>query len=161
MVAFSTLFLSSCAQKDLIDIYLFSQRFSENSENFEIDTTSLTAKEEGDVLRFPLVFADKILLTVDVSNETFLIRSFSVTYMFDKSRKITDKDFLSFLEISRSASMAFTNSENINDVFAEFSLETKSDVQRNNHVFCEKGFYKYSFVSDELGFYFTVSTERR
>ncbi len=161
LVAFSTLFLSSCVQKDLIDIYVFSERFSEHSENFGIDTEKLMAKEDRDILKFPLIFSDKFLLTVDVNSETSLITSLSVTYMFDKKREITDKDFSSFLEIANSAAKAFTNSENTEDMFSEISLRTKSDVLKDNHVSCQKRFYKFSFVSNELGFYFTASTDRR
>jgi len=161
LVAFSTLFLSSCVQKDLIDIYIFADRFAEHSENFEIDTKHLMAKEEGDFLKFPLAFSNKFLLTVNVNSKTSLITSFSVTYMFDKKREITDNDFSAFLEIADSAAKAFTNFENTDEVFSEITLKTKSDVLKDNHISFEKDFYKFSFVSNELGFYFTASTERR
>ena len=160
-VCLSTLLFSSCAQKDLIDIYTFSQRFSRHSQSFAIDADTLSAKEDGDTLKFPLVFGDKLLLTVNADSETFLITSFSVTYMFDEEEKISDKDFASFIEISRCATAAFTDSENETEVFEELSLKTKSDVLKRNHLSCEKGFYKYSFVSDEIGFYFAVATDRR
>ena len=160
-IALSTLFLSGCVQKDLIDIYVFADRFAKHSENFEIDTENLMAKEEGDILRFPLVFSDKFLLTVNVDSETSLITAISVTYMFDKKREITDKDFSCFFEIADSAVKAFTNFEKTEDVFSEISLRTKSDVLNDNHISCKKDFYNFSFVSNELGFYFTASTERR
>ncbi len=161
LVVFSLLILSGCVQKDLIDIYIFADRFAEHSENFEINTDNLIAKEENNILRFPLAFCDKFLLTVNVNSKTSSITSFSVTYMFDKKREITDKDFSSFLEIADSASKAFTNSESTEEIFLELSLKTKSDVLKDNHNSFEKGFYKFSFVSNELGFYFTASTERR
>lgn len=160
-ISFSLLFLSGCVQKDLIDIYVFADRFAKHSENFEIDTDNLIAKEENNIIRFPFVFSNKFLLTVSVNTKTSLITDFSVTYMFDKKREIADKDFLSFLEISDSASKAFTNFETTDDVFSEISLKTKSDVLKDNHISFKKEFYNFSFVSNELGFYFTASTERR
>lgn len=160
-IALSTLLLSGCVQKDLIDIYVFADRFAKHSENFEIDTENLMAKEDGDILKFPLIFSNKFLLTVNINSETSLITSFSVTYMFDKKREITDKDFSSFLEIARSATKAFTNFESTDEICSEISLRAKSDVLKDNHSSFEKGFYKFSFVSNELGFYFTALTERR
>ncbi len=160
-IALSTLFLSGCVQKDLIDIYVFSDRFSRHSENFEIDTENLIAEEENNTLKFPLSFSDKFLLTVNVNSETSLITSFSVTYMFGEKRELTDTDFSSFLEISDSAVKSFTNSDDTDEIFSGISLQTKSDVLKDNHISFEKGFYKFSFVSNEIGFYFTVSTERR
>ncbi len=161
IVAFSLLFLSGCMEKDLIDIYIFADRFAKYSENFEIDTDNLVAKEENEILKFPLVFSNKFLLTVNVNTKTSLITDFSVTYMFDKKREITDKNFSSFLEIAYSAAKAFTNFDNNEDVFSNLSLKIKSDVLKDNHVSFEKGFYTFSFVSNEVGFYFSASTERR
>lgn len=155
------LFLSGCVQKDLIDIYVFSERFSKNCHNFKIDTENLVAKEDGNILKFPFTFSDKFLLTVNSNEETFLITSFSLTYMHNKKEKLTDKDFSSFLNIADCAVKAFTKIENTDEIFNALQLKNRSDVLKINHVSLEKGFYKYSFVSDEVGFYFTASTERR
>ncbi len=161
LIFISTFFLSGCVQKDLIDIYVFADRFSDYSENFEIDTDNLTAKEENGELKFPLTFSNKFLLTVNVNDETSLITSFSVTYVFEKKREISDKDFSSFLEIADSAVKAFTKLEKSNEILSEISLNKKSDVLKDNHNFFKQEFYEYSFVSNEIGFYFTASTERR
>lgn len=161
LIAFSTVFLSGCVQKDLIDIYVFSERFSKHSENFEIDTDNLTAQEEESILRFPLTFNDKFLLCVNVNDDTSLITSFSVTYMFDKKRALSDEDFSSFLEISDSAVKGFTDLQNTDEIFSGISLRKKSDVLKDNHTSFKHGFYEYSFVSNEIGFYFTASTDRR
>ncbi len=161
LIALLTLLLSGCVQKDLVDIYLFSERFSKNCQNFRIDTENLVAKEESDILKFPFVFNDKFLLTVNVNEETFLITSFSLTYMHDKKEKLTDKDFASFLNIADCAVRSFTKLENTDEIFDGLKIKNKSDVLKINHTSFEKGFYKYSFVSDEIGFYFTASTERR
>lgn len=160
-VAFSLLFLSGCVQKDLIDIYVFSDRFAKHSKNFEIDSGHLIAKEDGDKLSFPLVFNNKILLTVNTNTRTSLITDFSVTYMFEKKRELSDENFSSFIEISDSASKAFTNAGNTDEIFSELSLITKSDVLKDNHLTFQKTFYTFSFVSNEIGFCFTASTDRR
>ncbi len=154
-------FLSGCVQKDLVDIYVFSERFSKNCQAFKIDTENLVAKEDNDILKFPFTFSDKFLLTVNVNEETFLISSLSVTYMHDKKEKLSDKDFASFINIADCAVKAFTKLENTDEIFDRLQLEKKSDVLKINHTSFEKGFYKYSFVSDEIGFYFIASTERR
>ncbi len=161
LIIFSTIFLSGCVQKDLIDIYVFSERFAKHSKSFEIDTHNLTAKEEGNVLKFPLTFDNKFLLCIDVNDDTSLITSFSLTYMFDKKRDLSDGDFSAFLEIADSSVKAFTNLEKTDDIFSSLSVESKKDLIKDNHTSFEKGFYKYSFVSNEIGFYFTASTERR
>ena len=155
------LFLSGCVQKNLVDIYVFSERFSKNCQNFKIDTENPVAKEEDDILKFPSTFRDKFLLTVNVNKETFLVTSFSLTYMHNKKEKLSDKDFASFLNIADCAVKAFTKLENTDEIFDELSLKNKSDVLKMNHTSFEKGFYKYSFVSDDIGFYFTASTARR
>lgn len=155
------IFLSGCVQKDLVDIYVFSERFSKNCQNFKIDTENLVAKEEDNILKFPFTFNNKFLLTLNVNEETFLITSFSLTYMHDKKEKLSDKDFSSFLNIADCAVKSFTKLENTEEIFDELSLKNKSDVLKMNHTYFEKGFYKYSFVSDDIGFYFTASTERR
>lgn len=155
------LFLSGCVQKDLVDIYVFSERFSKNCQNFKIDTENPVAKEEDDILKFPFTFNNKFLLTLNVNEETFLITSFSLTYMHDKKEKLSDKEFSSFLNIADCAVKAFTKLENTDEIFDGLILKNKSDVLKINHTSFEKGFYKYSFVSDEIGFFFTASTERR
>ena len=159
--ALSILFLSSCVQKDLVDIYLFSERFSKHCQNFKIDTGNLVATEETDVLKIPFTFNDKFLLTVNADKETFLVTSFSLTYMHNRNKNLTDKDFSSFVNIAECATKAFTKLENTDEIFNSLSLKNKSDVLKINHTSFEKGFYKYTFVSDEIGFYFTASTERR
>ena len=148
-------------QKDLIDIYVFSERFEKNCKDFRIDTENLVAKEENDILKFPFTFSDKFLLTVNANEETFLITSFSLTYMHNKKGTLSDKDFSSFLNIADCAVKAFTKLENTDDIFDGLSLKNKSDILKINHMSFEKGFYKYTFVSGEIGFYFTASTERR
>lgn len=160
LLVFSVLFLSGCVQKDLIDIYTFSKRFSEHSENFEIDTENLIAKEVGESLNFPLNFSDKFLLTVSVNQKTSLVSSFSLTYIFTENRKISNKDFSVFLEIADCALMAFTNLTETEKIFSETGLEKTSDVLKNNHKSYEDGFYKFTFLSDEVGFCFIASTER-
>lgn len=154
-------FLSGCVQKDLVDIYVFSERFSKNCQYFKIDTENLVAKEENDILKFPFTFSNKFLLTADVNEETFLITSLSLTYMHEKKEKLSDKDFISFLNIADCAVKSFTKLENTDEIFEGLQLKNKSDVLKINHTSFEKGFYKYSFVSDEIGFYFIASTERR
>lgn len=154
-------FLSGCVQKDLIDIYVFSERFSKNCENFKIDTNNLVAKEEDGVLRFPFTFSDKFLLTVNANKKTFLVTSFSLTYMHNEKKNLTDKDFSSFLSIAECAVKAFTKLENTDEIFGGLSLKNKADMLKINHTSFEQGFYKYSFVSDDIGLYFTASTERR
>lgn len=160
-ILLSLIFLTGCVQKDLIDIYVFADRFSKYSENFEIETDNLTASEENGVLSFPLAFSDKFLVTVRVNDKTSLITSVSVTYMFEKKRTISDNDFSSLREITDSAIRAFTKLENTDDIFDELSLNKKQDVLEDCHTSYEKDFYKFSFVSNEVGIYFSASTERR
>lgn len=160
-VVFTLLFLSGCVQKDLIDIYVFSDRFAKHSKNFEIDSDNLIAKENNNKLSFPLVFNNKFLLTVNTNAETSLITEISVTYMFENKRELSDENFSSFIEISDSAAKAFTNSENTEEIFSELSLVKKADALKDNHLTFKKGFYKFSFISNEIGFYFTASTDRR
>ncbi len=138
----------------------FFDRFAKHSKNFEIDSDNLIAKEDGNRLSFPLVFNNKFLLTVNTNNETSLITEFSVTYMFENRRELSDENFSSFIEISDSAAKAFTNSESTEEIFSELSLITKSDALKDNHLTFKKGFYTFSFVSNEIGFYFTASTDR-
>ncbi len=161
LLAFSIFLLSGCAQKDLIDIYTFSERFSGYSENFEIDTKNLLAKEEEENLKFPLTFSDRFLLTVSVNQKTSLVSSLSLTYAFAEGRKISDEDFCSFLEIAESAAKSFTNQKETDKIFSEIGLETKADVLSDNHNSAEDGFYNFSFLSNEVGFCFIVSTDRR
>ncbi len=161
LVIFSTVFLSGCVQKDLIDIYVFSERFAKHSNNFEIDTHKLTAKEEDNILKFPLTFDNKFLLCINVNDNTSLITSFSLTYIFDKKRELTEKDFSDFLDLADSSVKSFTNIENTEEIFSALCIRDKKDLIKDNHTSFEKGFYKYSFVSNEIGFYFTTSTERR
>ena len=161
LIILSTLFLSGCVQKDLIDIYVFSERFAKHSRNFEIDTRSLTAKEEDNILKFPLTFGNKFLLCININDDTSLITSFSITYIFDKKRELTEKEFSDFLDLTDSSIKAFTNTENTDEIFTSLSVKSKNDLIKDNHTSFEKGFYKYSFVSNEIGFYFTASTERR
>jgi len=160
-IATGILFLSGCVQKDLIDIYVFSERFEKICQDFRIDTENLVAKEQNNILEFPFTFSDKFLLTVNANEESFLITSFSLTYMHNKKEKLSDKDFNSFLNIADCAVKSFTNLENTDEIFGGLELKSKSDVLKINHTSFEKGFYKYSFVSDEVGIYFTASTERR
>lgn len=160
-VSILMLLLSGCMQKDLIDIYVFSERFSKYCQEFKIDTENLVAKEENNILKFPFTFSDKFLLTINVNKETFLVTSFSLTYMHNEKEKLTDKAFTSFINIAECAVKAFTKLENTDEIFDGLSLKNKSDVLKINHTSFEKGFYKYSFVSDEIGFYFTASTERK
>ena len=161
LIIFSTVFLSGCVQKDLIDIYVFSERFAKHSNNFEIDTHNLTAKEENGILKFPLTFDNKFLLCVNVNDKTSLITSVSLTYIFDKKRELSEKEFADFLDLADSSIKAFTNTENTDEIFSSLSIKNKNDFTKDNHNSFEKGFYKYSFVSNEIGFYFTASTERR
>lgn len=161
LVIISMLFLSGCVQKDLIDIYVFSERFAKHSQNFEIATRNLTAKEENGILKFPLTFDNKFLLCVNVNDDTSLITSFSLTYIFDKKRELTAKDFTDFLDLADSSVKSFTNLENTEEIFSALCIENKKDLTKDNHTSFEQGFYKYSFVSNEIGFYFTASTERR
>ena len=161
LISFCVVFLSGCVQRDLIDIYIFADRFCRHSENFAIDDKNLIAEENEEEIVFPLVFRDKILLSVRTNEGTSLITAFSVTYMFDGKRNISDEDFSSFLEIAESAVKSFTNLKNTDDIFQALSLIKKSDVMKDNHTSFEQGFYNFSFVSNELGLYFTASTERR
>ena len=161
LVILSTLFLSGCVQRDLTDIYVFSERFAKHSKNFEIDTHNLTAKEEDSVLKFPLTFGNKFLLCVNVSDDTSLVTSFSITYIFDEKRELSEKDFSDFIELADSSIKAFTNTENTDKIFTALAVKNENDLIKDNHTSFEKGFYKYPFVSNEIGFYFTSSTERR
>ncbi len=160
-LVFSLIILSGCVQKDLVDIYLFSERFTRYSENFKIDTKNLVAEEKGEELAFPLTFGDKFLLSVRVNDGTSLVTSFSVTYVLEKGREMSKEDFLSFLEIAESSVRAFTKLEKTDEIFSELSITEKENVLKDNHLSFTKGFYEYSFVSDEIGLYFTASTERR
>ncbi len=161
LIVLCILLFGGCKQKDLIDIYVFSQRFSRYSDNFVIKTDELTASEEKGELAFPLIFDDKFLLTVRINDETSLMTSFSAVYMFQNGRKMSDSDFLLFTEIVQSAVRAFTKQEDIDDIFKGVGLTVKNDALKNNHTSFEKGFYNYSFISDEVGIYFYASTERR
>lgn len=161
LVIISTVFLSGCVQRDLIDVYTFSERFAKHSQSFEIDTHNLTAKEENGILNFPLTFDNKFLLSVNINDDTSLITSFSLTYVFDKKRELTEKEFSDFIDLADSSIKAFTNTENTDEIFSALSVKSKKDLMKDNHTSFEKGFYKYSFVSNEIGFYLTASTERR
>lgn len=153
--------LGGCKQKDLIDIYVFSQRFSKYSDNFAIDTDNLIASEENGELVFSLIFDDKFLLTVRTNDETALMTSFSAVYMFKNGRKLSDGDFLLFTEMVESAVRAFTKQEKTDDIFEQIALENKSDALKIKRTSFTKGFYDYSFISDKVGIYFYASTERR
>lgn len=157
----SVLLLGGCKQKDLIDIYVFSQRFSRYSDNFAVDTGNLTASEEEGELAFPLIFDDKFLLTVRTNDETALMTSFSAVYMFKNGRKLSDGDFLLFTEIVESAVKAFTKQEKTDEILEQIPLRNKSDALKNNRTSFTIGFYDYSFICDEVGIYFYASTERR
>lgn len=157
----SIFLLSGCVQKDLIDVYLFAERFSERSENFEIDTSSLVAEEENGELLFPITFSDKILITVRTNEKTSLLTSVSVVYVYKDKKYISDKDFLLMKEIIESSVRAFTNFRNTDDIFENLSLEGKEKLLKYTHLHYEKEFYKFSLISDEVGIYFTASTERR
>ena len=159
--AFILLFLSGCVQKDLIDIYTFSERFSKHSESFQIDTKTLLAKEDGESLSFPLNFSDKFLLTVYVSPDTSLLTCVTLTYSFYEKKHISDKDFSDFSEIAESAARAFTNRAEADKILSEIGLKNKNSVLQSNHNSLKNGFYNFSFLSDDAGFYFSISTERR
>ncbi len=157
----SIFFLSGCVQKDLIDIYVFADRFSRYSKNFEIDTEKFMAEEETDSLSFPIVFDDKFLITVRVSKETSLIQSVSVVYAYRKERKISDEDFSSLKEIIKCSVRSFTNFENTDDIFENLSFGKKGSVYENHHEHFKKEFYEFSLVTNDIGIYFFAKTERR
>ena len=155
------LFLPGCMQKDLIDIYVFADRFSHHSENFKIDTSKFMAQEEQNELSFPIVFNDKFLLTVRINKETSLVTSVSVVYSFEKGRKISDKDFASFKEIAVCSIKSFTNFQDTDEILANLSADKKASLTKNLHNHFEKGFYQFSLVANEVGIYFSAKTERR
>lgn len=155
------LFLTGCMQKDLIDIYVFADRFSHHSENFKIDTSKFMAQEEQSELSFPIVFNNKFLLTVRINKETSLVTSVSVVYSFEKGRKISDKDFASFKEIVDCSIKAFTTFQDTDEITANLSADKKDSLTKNLHNHFEKGFYQFSLVANEVGIYFSAKTERR
>ena len=158
---FSVLLLTGCSQKDLIDIYVFSDRFSGHSETFNIDTDAFMASEEKGEIVFPITFNDKFLLTIRVNEETSLISQISVVCLCNKNKTITERDFDNFCEIVDCAIKAFTNLENTEDIFSNLSLGKLDNISENTHLHYEKGFYKYSLFLNEVGIYFSASTERR
>ncbi len=161
LAVISVLFLSSCVQKDLIDIYVFSSRFSRYSQNFQIDENSLTAYEQENEIVFPLTFGDDFLLSVSVNPDTGFVTSFSAVCMFKENNKLSDEDFSEFNELASSSVRAFTKIDSTDEIFRNLGFTKKSDVMKFNHTSYESGFYKYSLVSNELGIYFTSSTDRR
>ncbi len=160
LTAFSLIFLCGCMQKDLIDIYVFSGRFSRISSNFKIDTTNLIASEENGQLSFPIIFEDKILLTIYVNDETSLIKSVSITYLFEKNKSVSQKDFSAFCEIADCSIKAFTNIENTDEIFARLLPDKKENTAKTNHISFRKDFYDYSFVSTDVGFYLSATSRR-
>lgn len=154
-------FLSGCVHKDLIDIFLFSEKFSKYSENFEIDTSALIAENEKEEIIFPIIFSDKFLITVRANEKTSLISSVSVVYAYDEKNTLSDKDFLLLKELIESSVKAFTSNQNVNDIFENLSITKKGNITKNTHLHFEKDFYKYSLVSNEVGIYFSASTERQ
>ncbi len=160
-VLFFIFLLSGCVQKDLIDIYLFSERFSKHSENFEINTSSLIAEEENYELIFPVNFSDKFLLTVRTDKKTSLITSLSVLYAYGEKKSITDKDFFFLKELIDSTVRAFTNYEITDDIFKNLSIINKESITQNTHRHFEKDTYKFSLVANDVGIYFSALTERR
>ena len=157
----SVICLSGCVQKDLIDIYVFADRFSHHSEDFKINTDELTSTQESGELIFPITFNNKYLVTVRVNEETSLLTSVSVVYMYEKKHSLSDKDFSAFIGLVDASTKAFTNSENTDDVITALSLNKKDNVIKNVHSHFQKDFYKVSVVSNEVGIYFSAETERR
>ena len=148
-------------QKDLIDVHLFSDRFSKHSENFEINTDLLVAEEKNGELIFPITFSDKFLVTVRTNEKTSLLTSVSIVYAYEKKDTITDKDFLLLKELIEASVKAFTDYEKTEDIFIKLSLNKKENIASDMHMHYEKDFYKFSLVSNDVGIYFSASTDRR
>ncbi len=161
LILIFTLSLSGCAEKDLIDIYTFSDRFSDSSETFKINTDNFMATEKEGELIFPITFGEKFLLTVRINEKTSLVTDVSVVCIIENKKNITETEFNQFCEIVDCATKAFTNFESADDVLLNLSLKEKEKLFKNTHLHYEKGFYTFSLVSNELGIYFSASTERR
>lgn len=152
---------SGCAEKDLIDIYTFSDRFSDMSENFKINNDNFMATEKDGELVFPITFEDKFLLTVRLNEKTSLVTDVSVVYLLENKKSMTETEFNQFYEIADCAVKAFTDFDSADDILSNLSLKEKEKLFKNTHLHYEKGFYTFSLVSNELGLYFSASTERR
>ncbi len=161
LILFFTLCLSGCSEKDLIDIYTFSDRFSNYSETFKINTDNFMATEENEELIFPITFGDKFLLTVRINEKTSLLTDLSVVYLIENKKDMSETEFNQFCEIADCATKAFTNFDSADDILSNLSLKEKEKLFKNTHLHYEKGFYTFSLVSNELGIYFSASTERR
>lgn len=155
------LILSGCAEKDLIDIYTFAERFSNNSETFKINTDNFMATEKNGEIVFPITFEDKFLLTVRVNEKTSLITDVSAVYLREGKKDMSDAEFRQFSQIADCAVKAFTGFDSSEDILINLSLKEKEKLFKNTHLHYEKGFYNFSLVSNELGVYFSASTERR
>lgn len=161
MLLIFTLFISGCAEKDLIDIYTFADRFSNTSQTFKINTDNFLATEKDGELIFPVTFGEKFLLTIRVNEKTSLITDVSAVYLSEDKKIITDEDFTQFCEIVECTAKAFTNFDATDDILLNLSLKEKDNLFKNTHLHYEKGDYSFSLVSNEMGIYFSASTERR
>ncbi len=157
---FSLLFLSSCATEERCDIYDFADRFSSSNEQFKIETKNLTAEEDDGYIIFPFNFDDKFLLSVKADEKTSFVQSLSVVFLFEKKHNISDKDFSSFLSLSSSAVNALTKYEKAENIFKELSIDKKENLLKQNHTSYTLEFYDYSFVSTEIGIYFSITRSK-
>ena len=160
---FILLFLSSCVQEDLIDVYVFVDRFN-NLKLFEkLSEDQFYATENSGEISFDFLIDSKFLLSVVSDENTQKIKRCFVTYEYENNNMSLDsqtKDAFFTLCLSTISSYTDCSIKEAEEIMKKIGFDKEALLSNPKNRSCTYGFNSYHFFFNKFGFSFTVESTR-
>ena len=157
---FVLLFLSSCVQEDLIDVYVFTDRFNRLNLFEKISDDELYASEENDEISFDFLIDSKFLLSVVSDKKSHKIKRCFATYEYEKNLNTQTKDRYFSLCLAIISSYTDCSIKEAEELMNRIGFNKEVLFDKKKNVSCTEGFNSYHFFCNKYGFSFTVESTR-
>ena len=157
------LFLSSCVQEDLIDVYVFVDRFNNLKVTDKISEDEFYATKENGEISFDFLIDSKFLLSVISDENTQKIKRCFVTYEYENNNMSSDaqtKDTFFTLCVSTVSSYIGCSVKEAEEMMKKIGFGKDNLLSNLKNRSCTEGFYTYHFYCNRFGFSFTVESTR-
>ncbi|HZJ78207.1 MAG TPA: hypothetical protein VFD52_05375 [Clostridia bacterium] len=154
------LLLSSCATEDIMDAYIFSERFNKQSKDFEINPESITHIDENGEKKYYISIQsddsdDEFLITLFANKEGY-VDTCSVTMSNENAENKeapSQSTLLHFKWLLISTCAAYTKDsvKNVEEVLAEFAIENDNPKEYAGSKYKETRQFRYAYTANILG----------